>query len=454
MNRQQRRAEEARKRKQKNTTLSLSDTLKLAMQLHQEGRLVEAEKLYRQILSTSSDQSDALHFLGILTHQTGRSDEALELIDKAISINPNHPDAHNNLGNVYKELGQHEEATAAYQACLSLDPYNANALSNLGTVLKEQERFEEAVASYERAIEINPQHADAYHNLGNALKKLSRIEEAFNAYRKAIALRPYDAAAYKSLGRMLYRERRNDEAVDVFEQWLELDPGNPTAQHMHAACSGKDVPGRASDAYVAEIFDTFAGSFDKVLERLEYHAPDLVLAAVAREVDQAKAELDILDAGCGTGLCGPLLRPYARQLVGVDLSQGMLDKAEGRVLYDELHVEELTQFMINRPQSYDLIISADTLCYFGTLEQVCQAAYSALRDNGRLIFTLEKVVAPKMDECFCLNPHGRYSHCQSYVQQVLQEANLNIISLTNDILRKEAGEPVEGIIVVAAKSSS
>ena len=47
-------------------------------------------------------------------------------------------------------------------------------------------------------------------------------------------------------------------------------------------------------------------------------------------------QLDVLDAGCGTGLCGPLLAPYARRLIGVDLSEGMLALAKEKHVYDAL----------------------------------------------------------------------------------------------------------------------
>jgi predicted TPR repeat methyltransferase len=453
MNRQQRRAKSARKGKQRSKTLSLPDALQLAIGLHKDGHLNDAEKIYRQIISASSNQPDALNFLGILTHQTGRSDESIELIKQSIQLNPNYTDAYNNLGNVFKELGRYEEAEASYKSCLELDPNNANALSNLGTILNEQKNYTEAITLYEHAIKINPQHAEAFHNLGNALKKLHRIEDAVKAYSRAIALRPYDAAAYKSLGRMLLSERRHAEAIGVFEQWLEFAPDNPIALHMYAACSGKATPGRASDAYVAETFDTFAGSFDEVLKRLEYRAPELILAAVKNLEDTARAELTILDAGCGTGLCGPLLRPYAEKLVGVDLSSGMVGKAKGRNIYDQLHVAELTQFISSNADTYNLIISADTLCYFGMLEQVCLAVNGALKMGGHLVFTLERVVDPLPYEKFRLNPHGRYSHCRSYVEQVLQATTLELISITEEILRKEAGEPVQGMVIVAAKET-
>src|SRR5260370_26931297 len=105
---------------------------------------------------------------------------------------------------------------------------------------------------------------------------------------------------------------------------------------MLAALTGEDVPARASSGYVRTVFDRFAESFDEKLHSLDYRARQLVSAAVAAAFGAGRGDLEVLDAGCGTGLCGPLLRPYARRLVGVDLSSAMLQRAGLRGCYDAL----------------------------------------------------------------------------------------------------------------------
>src|SRR6202012_4484032 len=103
---------------------------------------------------------------------------------------------------------------------------------------------------------------------------------------------------------------------------------------------------------------------------LKYEAPQLLHAALQRPGQLPRESgLRILDLGCGTGLCGPLLRPWAARLVGVDLSPKMLSKAAARGVYDQLNCAELTQWLAEEAQPFDVIVCADVLCYFGDLAQ-------------------------------------------------------------------------------------
>jgi SAM-dependent methyltransferase len=158
------------------------------------------------------------------------------------------------------------------------------------------------------------------------------------------------------------------------------------------------VPARASDAYVTSTFDAFAESFDAKLGKLQYRAPQLVADALARCAGEHCGHLVALDAGCGTGLCGPLIAPWVAHLTGVDLSAGMIERARGRGVYDELERAELTAYLERHPASFDLIVSADTLVYFGPLEQVLAAAAGALRPGGLLIFTAEEAAGGLPDK--------------------------------------------------------
>lgn len=435
--------------------MSLADGLVYATRLHREGQLDAAEILYRRVLDVAPDHADALHFLGVLIHQRGDSDTAIELIRRSIAIDPALADRYVNLGNVLAEWGELDEAAANYRQAISCTdvaaPVLANAWSNLGAVLRAQERYDAAAAAYEKAIEFAPEHADAYNNYGNLLSTQGHVKEAVGCYCKAITIAPRNPQTRPLLALAYYRLGQLDEAATVYHAWLADEPDNPVALHMFAACSGENVPERASDAYVETSFDNFAESFDAKLYRLDYRAPQLVADAVARNTEGCHIR-HTLDAGCGTGLCGPLLKPYSARITGVDLSGGMLDRARTRGVYDELVKGELTAYLAAHLATFDLIVSADTLVYFGSLDAVLRAAHEALLPGGILAFTLEAMSAEDSAADYRINPHGRYSHRRDYVHRLLMNIGYSQISMEEAVLRKEGGVPVAGFVVSCRKA--
>jgi predicted TPR repeat methyltransferase len=160
--------------------------------------------------------------------------------------------------------------------------------------------------------------------------------------------------------------------------------------------------------------------------------------------------LDVLDAGCGTGLCGALIAPFARRLVGVDLSEGMLAHAKEKDVYHALVKAELGAYLRDSSETFDLIVSADTLVYFGDLKGVIAAFAAALRPNGLLEFTLEHAIGAGAEVGYRLEPHGRYSHARAYVEQLLAVSGLRS-GIIEAELRMEAGAPVLGLVIGATK---
>ena len=207
---------------------------------------------------------------------------AIELISKAIARDPGQPGWYSNLGNVLVELGRLPEAADAYRKAIALEPRHADAYNNLGAVLRAQGRLDESAAAYLTAIELAPGHLDAHNNLGNLLSSRGRVREAIAYYCKAITLMPGHPEARKLLGIAYCMIGQVDAASEVYRNWLADEPDNPVARHLFAACSGREVPDRASDAYVETTFDAFAGSFDAKLQHLAYRAPQLIASALER----------------------------------------------------------------------------------------------------------------------------------------------------------------------------
>jgi len=429
----------------------LEYVLALAINLHQSRELDDAEALYRKILGFVPDCPEALHFLGLLLHEKGENEQAIQSIEQALAVAPAYADAYNNLGNIFNRLRRFEQAAENYGKALELSPDNAAALSNLGIVHSQLSHFDEAIECLSKAIGLMPNNAEFYRNLGNAFTKKGDFKNAIAAYRHVISLRPYKAESYENLCMAMYLHGEVEQAMLVVREWLQHEPGNPLALHRLSSYTGEfDLP-RASDAYITQTFDGFADSFDAVLKRLEYKAPFLVADAVEAIYSERGEMLDILDAGCGTGLCGPLLKPYVKHLAGVDLSDKMLERAALRGCYDELFKAELTEFILGYQTGCDVIVSADTLVYFGDLTRVTRAIADTLRSAGRFVFTIERT-EEEVEQGYKIHPHGRFSHTRDYVQDVIKSAGLALLQLDNVVLRNEGGSPVAGFLVVAGKS--
>jgi predicted TPR repeat methyltransferase len=434
-------------------TVTVEEAFARAQELHRRGNLGDARTIYQRILEAAPEHVSALHFLGVAEFQLGNAEEAVRLIESSLRLDPDYADAHNNLGNVYKRAGELTVARSHYERALALRPESPDVTNNLGTILRAEHRLEEALTFFEKTVRLAPEHVEAHHNRGNVLLALRRDEEALAAFRSALMLRPYERNSYRQLGAAFYSTGRVEEAAEVYRRWAELQPEDPEAKHMVAACTGEDVPTRASSQVVKMVFDQFAESFDAVLERLEYRAPELVAETVLSVLGPAAANADILDAGCGTGLAGPLLRPYAKRLVGVDISDRMIQQALARGMYDEFFVGDLTGHLEKHPATYDLVACIDTLVYFGDLAPVAAGFAAALRPGGHVVFSVERTPSALAAQGFRLNPHGRYSHSEAYLKGTLEGAGLAIAVFREVVLRKEAGKPVNGY-VVAARSDS
>ena len=237
----------------------------------------------------------------------------------------------------------------------------------------------------------------------------------------------------------------------VFTDWRCVRPDNPVAAHFLAAFGREDVPERASDAFVTAQFNRFAEEFDVVMENIAYCGPMLLGAVLEREVGPGEPSRDVLDAGCGTGLCAAQLREYARTLTGVDLSGPMLDQARARGQYDALVESELTAYLAGARERFDVVACVETLSYFGALEALAAMVRQALRPGGLFVFTAEQLddegnQEEETGERFRLESTGRFSHRRAYLVEALEAGGLREVAVSSAEIRTEAGEPVVATI--------
>jgi protein O-GlcNAc transferase len=207
----------------------LSQMLTTAVGLHQQGRLADAEKLYRNILRARPKHFEARHLLGILRSQQGRAEEALDLIRTALETKPNDPDGLYNRGNVLVQLERYEEALASYDAALAVQPDNEEAHHNRGNVLSKLGLPGEALAAFDRALALKPAYTEALNNRGITLERLQRYDEALASYDRATAMRPDRAEGLYNRGNLLKELKRFDESVASYQKARAITKNDPDA---------------------------------------------------------------------------------------------------------------------------------------------------------------------------------------------------------------------------------
>lgn len=399
----------------------------------QRGDLIGAEVACRRALLHSRTNSAAHALLADLLLHAGQLAHATEAGRQWAASCPTDAAAHTFLGDTLARQGQHQAAMTCWQHALHLTTTPGALQLRLGRTLVALGDDAAALAAFEAA------QNDA---LSSAQASLWRIRVLYRLQR-------HDHAR-QALGHALFCRTAHGQADEILALWRELFPHDAVPQHRLAAQGALAAPPRASDDYLTYLFDHYAETFDAELTRLGYQAPALLAEQLAQSLPPAQAHWRVLDAGCGTGLCGAWLRPYARVLTGVDLSGAMVAKARARGGYDQLVVAELTQFLTGYPAGFELIVSADTLIYFGDLRAVLSAAAGALVTGGHLAFSLELQDA-SIDAHWHLSASGRYQHAQPYVRQCVQGAGLHLLGLTPATLRMNDEKPVHGLLVLASK---
>ena len=209
-------------------------------------------------------------------------------------------------------------------------------------------------------------------------------------------------------------------------------------------------PDTSPTAYIVNLFDSYADRFDDhLVNTLQYRAPQLLRAAIEPLIDNIRLKGTILDLDCGTGLCGPLFRDIADQLIGVDLSPEMLEKARQRELYDTLQCDDIVTAISAFDGNLAGAIAADVLVYIGRLDPLLASAYNAIQSGAWFAFTTE--ICTGRD--FELEITGRYSHSEEYLRRAAGEHGFDIVSLEKRISRYQGGEPVNVNVTVLRREA-
>ena len=396
----------------------------------------QAESKFKKSLELAPDRTSTLTNLSATQLKLKKYSEA----KASILIDNSNSEAYLNLGLIEKEFKKLESAVNFFDKALSLNPEYPEAWSNKGVTLNELKRYDEAIVHYDKALSLNPEYPEAWSNKGLTLHKLKRYEEAISHYDKALSLSPYEASYFYQKSFTNIALNQYSLAIENLQNAMKYNYcPKEYAEYVLSSLRHENGFKPMPKNFVAELFDDYADSFDKHLVGiLKYEAPKKLLDLLNLSIND---RFEILDIGCGTGLMGKLLKPYASKIVGVDLSKEMLSRAELTGVYNELIVDDILEFLNKCNDKFDLVVSSDVFIYIGELSNIFIGLAKVIKSGGLFCFSVEKNEA----RTFSLSPRTlRYSHSMDYIRKLACIHNFKIENILESPIRQENHVDIEG----------
>ena len=370
-------------------------------------------------------QSRALFFEGIEHFENGRLEPARICFEKCQALTPGRPSVLGNLGVTLFHLRQWEAAIPILGQATAADPSLAEAWACLGLANEAQGHWHAAANALEKSLALSPRQVRLWLSLGDVSLRLGNVEKALQAVDRALQEDPGCASAWSERGSLMRELHRLEEAACCFEQALALG-GDPELNRFYlASVRDGDTLTTPPRHYVEALFDDYAADFQShLVEKLGYRGFEVLLKPL---LDTGKRYGHVLDLGCGTGLCGPLIAPQADTIDGVDVSSAMLEQARKLGVYRELIHADLGEFLAATAWRLDLILAADVFVYVGDLTTVFRSARRILEPGGCLALTVELA---KKGQDIQLLPSLRYAHSEDYIRRLADEARFTSVRIS------------------------
>ncbi|MCP4474132.1 MAG: tetratricopeptide repeat protein [Gammaproteobacteria bacterium] len=412
-------------------------------------QFVEAEQHYRQALALQPDHLDAMYNLALSLRGQDRIEDAIAALLAIIEVAPNYVRAHFLLGQILLDEQLPDEADQHFQHIMKLDNSNEEIVKSIVAALLEKEAYQQARDYCERLIELNPQLSEIHYNLGVIAEREQHSDQAMAYYHQVLTIDNDHFSATNNLAVLYLQQRNIDAAKHYFSQALRLKPEDEAIRYTLGAISGERLYKEAPAEYIKKLFNHYADHYENHLQQnLDYRVPELLQQAIAKIAKPEEATWRVLDLGCGTGLCGELVKPWAKHLVGVDLADKMLAIAEQKGIYQTLQAKHIIDYLKNCDESFDLIIAGDIFIYFGDLTEVIEFCSACLISGGYVVFSIEL----SHNGMFAMQDSGRFTHSKSYIKELATRYHFSLRYFKPAVTRRQDNNSLKGAIAVLQRS--
>lgn len=429
--------------------------LKSIEQLITDGKLKDAADQLN-LLGRTSSHDPRLFLLGSrLAQASGNPAGTLQAARRAHQLAPTWPVATIRLAKTLEEQKQPEEAIKMAEASIEQaalqSTLDVGLLSNAAAIAQRLNRLPLALEWLDQAEKLSPDDLVIRLQAARAFEASLNYPEAISRYTSLLEALPQNPDLLYSRMLTYFKTKQMDRAVEDAQVLVELDPSNERSRFFLSFARGEN-PGNQPPAVISTLFDDYADRFDQhLVVTLKYRLPKDVAEMINQWHPDRKG--DVLDLGCGTGLLGVCLGRLEGVLVGVDLSNEMIEKAAQHNVYDKFHLVDVVAAVKATPANqYHVVAALEVFVYIGDLQEVVPNVLKILMPGGRFIFSCEAAQDGEKD--FNLQETFRYTHQPGYLQRLMDEAGFEDVTIKERSVRLHAGEPVNGLLVTGRKPAS
>lgn len=377
--------------------------------------------------------------------------DAIKYFKKALNLEPSFR-VHHGLGCSYLGNNDMDKAVISFNKAYELEPFNFENCHNLASVYFHQQKLGEALQCWFQCLQMKPNSEQTLYNIGVCYQYKNKFEDASSYFHKVLVLNPNHTDTLHNLGTLALKQNKPKDAIAFYRRVLKLKPDNIQVQFLLSALEQNNVSefSQCPKDYVTQLFDDYAPTYDEHLTKvLKYNGHEKLTELIQDTLEPTKKYWDhIIDLGCGTGLAGPYLKPWAETLTGIDCSSNMIALAKKTELYDNFIDGFLPE--INWPKNVDLYFIADCFPYLGDLSTVIKKMSHSLIKGGFIVCSIES--ADEIINTFILTASGRYKHNYKYIVNLMEENGCSLLRHEQTKIRYEQHTPVMNELFIFKKA--
>ena len=211
--------------------------INVGFSLHKQGKLDDAENVYKEALEADSENAEIYNLLGVLKLQQNDVISALYWAEKAVEMLDNEY-FYENLFQVYIRAKLYKQIVKRENDILEKFPNNFSLLFNLAMAYKNLKDTKKAIHYYDKALKVNPASYDGWFNLAHLYSIEGEVKNAVSALKICQKLRPKDKDTEYFLSLALMQLKDYDKGLKLFE--------NRISRETAIALQNKSYPNKAS----------------------------------------------------------------------------------------------------------------------------------------------------------------------------------------------------------------